>query len=110
MELYCECRHICIGDTLTSAVIGIDKTCIRIFGERIHQNFIAVILACDVDTTCFGVNGRLIFTPVTVFEFSCLNALSGCKELMSEAYTKSRYLFFGKYFKEAVGVSPKKWK
>ena len=88
MELNAEGRNVCVGNAFYSSVVYIEERhfCVRWKGSIFYC--VAVVLACDVYSVCFGVFAGMVSAAVSVFEFACFTAAGQGQHLMAETDSK----------------------
>lgn len=88
MELNAEGRNVCVGNAFYCSVVYVEKRhfCVRWKGSVFYC--VAVVLACDVYSVCFGVFAGVVATAVAVFKFAGFAAAGQGQHLMAETDSK----------------------
>lgn len=88
MELNAEGRDVCVGDAFNSSVVYVEKRhfCVRWKGSIFYC--VAVVLACNVDTTGFCVFAGMVSAAVAVFKFAGFTAAGQGEHLVTKTDSK----------------------
>ena len=88
MELNAEGRDVGVSDAFNSSVVNVEERhfCVRWKGSVFYC--VAVVLACDVCSVCFGVLSGMVSAAVAVFKFAGFAAAGQGQHLMAETDSK----------------------
>ena len=88
MELNAEGRNVCVGNAFYCSVVYVEKRhfCVRWKGSVFYC--VAVVLACDVYSVCFGVFAGVVATAVAVFKFAGFTAVGQGEHLVTKTDSK----------------------